>query len=83
MVTPSHFCIFLNFNEGAYLRVVPDLATVEVDKLRKLDVVSDLHIRRNAEVAVLQLRPRLSCGPPSFGQGLLPRSIFFHQALDG
>jgi hypothetical protein len=43
---PPDFCIFLNFDEGADLRLVADLAAVQVDEFRRGRGEEDLDVSR-------------------------------------
>jgi hypothetical protein len=42
--TVSDACVLLYFDERAYLAIVSDLASVEVDELTQPDVLSELHV---------------------------------------
>jgi len=46
----ADFCVFLYLNECADFRVVPNLAAIEIDELRKLDVCSQSHVGRDTEL---------------------------------
>ena len=48
----ADFGILLNLDEGPDFCLITDLATVEVDVLRKLYVVPHRDVRRNAQVSV-------------------------------
>ena len=61
IVTPSHTKVWLeilqffpirgvllNFDEGPDLRVIADLAPVEIDEPREFHVLAQLHVRRDA-----------------------------------
>src|SRR5690349_3085973 len=63
LATPADACVLLNFHKGANLRLVPDLAAVEVDERRKLDILPQLHIWGNAEILVHESRWRCQQAP--------------------
>jgi hypothetical protein len=44
--------IFLDLDECADLRLVPDLAPVQIDELREPDVLPQFHVVRDAVVGV-------------------------------
>jgi hypothetical protein len=48
----SHAGILLNLDLGAYLCSLADGASVEVDELRQLNIVPQLHIFRDAVIRV-------------------------------
>ena len=50
LAPPANAGILLNLDEGADLGFVADLAAIEIDELRKLDVFPELHVGRNAHV---------------------------------
>jgi hypothetical protein len=49
---PADFGILLNFDKRPDFRLITNLATIEVDELRKLHVLPHLDVRRNAEMAI-------------------------------
>src|SRR5436190_2474053 len=53
--------VLLNLDEGADLRVVPDFAAVEIDELRELDALTQLHVRSDAVI----VRHRVTALPRS------------------
>ena len=48
---PADLGILLNLDKCPNLRLITDLATIEVDEWRELHVVPHLDVRRNAEMA--------------------------------
>ena len=47
LAAPSHFGVFLNFDERSNLRFITDLASVQVDEFGEPDSLSQFHIRCN------------------------------------
>src|SRR6185295_6535627 len=48
----ANFGILLNLDKRPDFRIVSNLATIEVDELRKLHVLSHLDVRRNAKMTI-------------------------------
>ena len=53
LAAPSNPRVLLDLNKSADLCFVADLAAVQIDELRKLDGLAELHIRRNRAEFVL------------------------------
>jgi hypothetical protein len=48
----AHFRILLDFDERANLRFVADFASIQIDEHRELDVLPQLHVRRDAAILI-------------------------------
>ena len=59
-LAPAADCrVLLDFDECANLRLVADLASVQVDETRQLDVVAQLHVRSDRQILIVQSNTRI------------------------